>query len=71
MGSWIMLVVRLVLIPLIPLSIFWALRTIVPAWDIPYTPSTVVAFWVLYVALRIGVQTIRYSEWDFSLMTTI
>lgn len=72
-NSWLVFMVWLVLrgaaVMVIPFSIFWALATISPAWMVPYTPATAVAFWVLYVAVRIGVQTIRYSEWNFSVFS--
>ena len=50
----------------IPHVIFWSLNTLIPAWSVPYTWRTVAAFWVIYVSVRVGVQTIRHSEWDFS-----
>lgn len=55
--------IGLVLAALIPLVIFWALRTVMPAWGPPSNLHTIVAFWILYSAIRIGIQTIRYSEW--------
>lgn len=58
--------VRAVLFALIPNSIFLSLKTLNPSWDVPHTVATTLSFWMLYVMLRIGVQSIRYSDWDFS-----
>lgn len=55
---------RLSLLAAFPAFVFWAVRTLVPTWAVPFTPSTVAAFWIVYVAVRVGIQTIRHSQWE-------
>lgn len=47
-----------------PFAAFWSVRTLIPSWNVPFTWTTVVAFWVLYIIMRKGIHTIRYSEWE-------
>lgn len=63
----VMLVVRLLFVFLIPGAVFWSIATLIPSWGVPYNTLTIVAFWILYGAVRYGVQTIRQSNWDTSM----
>ena len=63
---WVSLVTRIVLLLAgVPALVFWALMTLNPRWIVPLSWRTILAFWIVYVAVRLGVQTIRYSEWMF------
>lgn len=48
----------------VPHAIFWSVRTLIPVWEVSTSIQTMSAFWILYVLVRVGVYTIRYSEWS-------
>lgn len=55
---------RALIIVFTPYLVFWAIGIFVPSWSIEPSSRTIGAFWILYLATRMGVQTIRFSDWE-------
>lgn len=48
---------------IIPAVTFWSLRVINPVWHITYTVKTIIAFWLIYAVVRLGIRNIQSPDW--------
>lgn len=47
----------------VPALVFWSVGIFNPAWSLPYTWRNVIAFWILFIALRAAVRAIQSPDW--------